>query len=94
MLLGTALLFVLRQKRWPLLLLPMILVANVVVMGLHGSRSDLFIWHRYYLTAYTMAILLAACGWQWLCDWAGERVGQGAGGVVHAAGAGLHLALG
>ena len=33
-------------------------------LALHGSRSDIFIWHRYYIPAYTMAAILAAMGAQ------------------------------
>jgi tetratricopeptide (TPR) repeat protein len=35
---------------------------NVAAMALHGSRSDIFIWHRYYIPAYVFAALLAALG--------------------------------
>ncbi len=31
-------------------------------MALHGSRSDLFIWHRYYIPSYALAALLAGLG--------------------------------
>jgi tetratricopeptide (TPR) repeat protein len=45
-------------------LLVLAVLGNVVAMGLHGSRSDLFIWHRYYIPAYLSAALLAAFGAQ------------------------------
>lgn len=40
------------------------LLGNLVVLGLHGSRSDIFLWHRYYIPSYLLAALLAACGAQ------------------------------
>lgn len=59
-------------RRWPVLLPLSIMVANVWVVGVHGSRSDIFIWHRYYIPSYVMAALLAAYGYQWLRDrWLG-----------------------
>ena len=42
--------------------------ANVVTMALHGSRSDLFIWHRYYIPSYVALALMAAWGWQTLSE--------------------------
>jgi tetratricopeptide (TPR) repeat protein len=33
---------------------------------MHGSRSDIFIWHRYYIPSYVMAALLAGIGTDWL----------------------------
>lgn len=56
------------RKRWPVLLPLLVMAANLAAMGLHGSRSDLFIWHRYYIPSYLMAAVLAGCGWQWLAD--------------------------
>lgn len=35
---------------------------NVTAMALHGSRSDLFIWHRYYIPTYAGAAVLLAFG--------------------------------
>ena len=52
----------LRRRRFALALLLLSAVGNVVVMGLHGSRSDLFIWHRYYIPAYLLCALLAGFG--------------------------------
>jgi tetratricopeptide (TPR) repeat protein len=50
-------------RRRPALLLPAVVaLANVAVMALHGSRSDLFLWHRYYVPAYLSAALLVAVG--------------------------------
>ena len=44
------------------------MLGNLVVMAMHGSRSDLFLWHRYYIPSYLLAALLAACGVQALAD--------------------------
>ena len=38
-----------RRHRWPVLLPLLVMGANFLTMALHGSRSDLFIWHRYYI---------------------------------------------
>jgi len=35
---------------------------NVTAMALHGSRSDLFIWHRYYIPTYVAGAVLLASG--------------------------------
>lgn len=35
---------------------------NVTAMALHGSRSDLFIWHRYYIPTYIAGAVLLASG--------------------------------
>jgi tetratricopeptide (TPR) repeat protein len=51
------------RRRWPLLLV-LVMAANLGVMALHGSRSDIFIWHRYYIPSHVMAALLAALGCQ------------------------------
>jgi tetratricopeptide (TPR) repeat protein len=55
-----------RKRRWPVLLPLLIMLANAITMALHGSRSDLFIWHRYYIPSYVALALLAAWGWQTL----------------------------
>lgn len=47
------------RRRWPILLLLLVTVANVGVMALHGSRTDIFVWHRYYIASYVMLALLA-----------------------------------
>ncbi len=57
-----------RRKRWPVLLPLLIMLANAATMALHGSRSDLFIWHRYYIPSYIALALLAAWGWQTLSE--------------------------
>ena len=44
------------------------MLANLVAVALHGSRSDLFIWHRYYIPSYAMLALLAGLGCQVLIE--------------------------
>ncbi len=56
------------RRRWPVLLAVLVMVANFAVMAVHGSRSDLFIWHRYYVPSYAMAALLAGFGCQVLAE--------------------------
>ncbi len=46
----------------PVLLPLLVMAANLWAVGVHGSRSDIFIWHRYYIPSYVMAALLAAWG--------------------------------
>jgi tetratricopeptide (TPR) repeat protein len=56
-------------RRNAFVLLPLlVMAANVGTMALHGSRADLFIWHRYYVPSYAMATVLAAAGCQVLFD--------------------------
>ncbi|MEM7584054.1 MAG: DUF2723 domain-containing protein [Acidobacteriota bacterium] len=64
-----------RRRGWPVLLPLLVMVANVWVVGMHGSRSDIFIWHRYYIPAYAMAALLAAFGVQLIVERWGRRWG-------------------
>ena len=40
----------------------LVALANLAVMAAHGSRSDLFLWHRYYVPAYLSAALVGAVG--------------------------------
>lgn len=47
---------------------------NVTAMAVHGSRSDLFLWHRYYIPTYVVAALLMAFG----VELAMRRVGRAA----------------
>ncbi len=50
-------------RRRRLAALPLLVMAgNLAAVGLHGSRSDIFIWHRYYIPSYAMAALLAGFG--------------------------------
>lgn len=50
------------DRRLPVLLALLVMATNLVSVGLHGSRSDIFLWHRYYIPSYVMAALLAAFG--------------------------------
>jgi tetratricopeptide (TPR) repeat protein len=44
-------------------LFPLLVMAgNVASLAAHGSRTDIFVWHRYYIPSYLMASLLAAVG--------------------------------
>jgi tetratricopeptide (TPR) repeat protein len=47
------------RRGWPVWLMLLVTVANVGVMALHGSRTDIFVWHRYYIASYVMMALLA-----------------------------------
>ncbi len=62
-----------RTQRLPVLLPLLVMAANLWAVGLHGSRSDIFIWHRYYIPSYVMAALLAAWGMAWLLERWGRR---------------------
>lgn len=63
-----------KRQGWPVALPLLGMGANWLSMALHGSRSDLFIWHRYYIPAYLLAALLAAWGLQILKDRWGRLV--------------------
>ncbi len=63
-----------RRRRLPVLLPLLVMAANVAVLALHGSRSDLFIWHRYYIPSYLALALLAAWGWQAAADFLRPRI--------------------
>ena len=56
------------RRGLPVLLPLLVMAGNVASMAAHGSRSDLFIWHRYYIPSYAMAALLAAIGCQALVE--------------------------
>ena len=51
-----------RARCWPLSLLVLAMLGNFIAMALHGSRSDLFFWHRYYIPTFIVVALLAALG--------------------------------
>ena len=57
-----------RRRKFPVLLALLVMAGNLTVLALHGSRSDLFIWHRYYIPSYVALALLAAWGWQIAAD--------------------------
>ncbi len=50
------------RRRQPVLLLLLVMAGNLAAMASHGSRSDLFLWHRYYIPSYLMAAILLAIG--------------------------------
>ncbi len=54
--------------RHPVLLPLLGMAVNLISMGTHGSRSDIFIWHRYYIPSYLMTAILAMIGLQWLVE--------------------------
>jgi tetratricopeptide (TPR) repeat protein len=64
-----------RRRGWPAALLLLVMGVNVGALALHGSRSDLFIWHRYYIPSYAMAALLAGLGCQLLVERLPRRTG-------------------
>jgi tetratricopeptide (TPR) repeat protein len=50
------------RRGMPVVLLVLVMVANVAALAVHGSRNDIFVWHRYYVPSYAMAALLAGIG--------------------------------
>ena len=50
-----------RRERGTVLVV-LAMVANVAAVALHGSRADIFVWHRYYIPSYLLAALLAGRG--------------------------------
>lgn len=56
------------KRRWPVLFPLLVMAANVTAVALHGSRTDIFIWHRYYIPSYMMAAVLAGMGTQRLVE--------------------------
>jgi tetratricopeptide (TPR) repeat protein len=67
----------LRRRRF-VVLPALVALANVAVMAAHGSRSDLFLWHRYYVPAYLSAALLVAVGLDFALTWLRSRSLSGA----------------
>ncbi len=63
-----------RKHRIPVTLPLLVMAGNLAAMALHGSRSDIFIWHRYYIPSYVMAALLAGAGWNALAARIGQRL--------------------
>ena len=61
-------------RRWSVGLPLAIMAANFWVVAVHGSRSDIFIWHRYYIPSYVMLAWLATLGFHCLeMRWAPSR---------------------
>jgi tetratricopeptide (TPR) repeat protein len=52
------------RRSWPVLLLVLVVGGNLAALALHGSRHDIFVWHRYYIPTYVLLALLAGLG----CD--------------------------
>jgi len=53
----------LRTTRRRLVLLPaLVVLGNLAALALHGSRSDIFIWHRYAIPSYVMLAWVAGWG--------------------------------
>lgn len=50
------------RRKWPVHLPVLVMIANLAAVALHGSRSDIFIWHRYYIPSYMLAAMLAGMG--------------------------------
>lgn len=50
------------RTAWLVLFAALIMLGNFLAVALHGSRSDIFIWHRYYLPSYAMLALLVGVG--------------------------------
>jgi tetratricopeptide (TPR) repeat protein len=48
------------RRHRPVLLIALVMAGNLGALALHGSRSDIFIWHRYYIPSYLMAAVLIA----------------------------------
>ncbi len=57
-----------RRRGWPVLLPLLVMAGNFAAVALHGSRSDIFIWHRYYIPSYLMGAVLAGMGGQALME--------------------------
>jgi tetratricopeptide (TPR) repeat protein len=51
-----------RRRKLPVGFFLLVMAGNLVAMALHGSRSDIFNWHRYYIPSYLMLALLAGVG--------------------------------
>ncbi len=63
------------RRRWPVLLPLLVMAGNLAALTLHGSRTDIFIWHRYYIPSYLMAAVLAGMGAQVLWERLPRRLG-------------------
>jgi tetratricopeptide (TPR) repeat protein len=61
------------RRSWPVALLALVVAGNLAALALHGSRHDIFVWHRYYIPSYLVLALLAGLG----CDWLVGRLPRG-----------------
>ena len=50
------------RRQAPLALFVLLMLANLASVALHGSRADVFVWHRYYVPSYALAAIVAALG--------------------------------
>ena len=64
-----------RRARLFVLFPLLVMAGNLATLAAHGSRTDIFIWHRYYIPSYFMASLFAAAGAQVLVSRLGRRTG-------------------
>lgn len=62
-----------RRRRWPVLLPLAAMAGNFASMAAHGSRTDLFLWHRYFIPSYLMIAVLAGFGCEALLERVPER---------------------
>jgi tetratricopeptide (TPR) repeat protein len=62
------------RRRMPVALLVAVMLANVAALAAHGSRSDIFVWHRYYLPSYALAAVLAGIGCHEVLVWLPRRL--------------------
>ena len=51
-----------RKRGWPVFLPLLVMATNLTAVAIHGSRSDIFLWHRYYIPSFLMVALLAGMG--------------------------------
>lgn len=51
------------RSGYPVALSLLVMLVNYLALSMHGSRSDIFIWHRYYIPSYLAAAALMAVGW-------------------------------
>jgi hypothetical protein len=62
------------RRRWPVLLPLLVMAVNLAAVALHGSRTDLFVWHRYFIPSYLVAAVLAGLGAQVVLERIADRV--------------------
>ena len=51
-----------KDRRWLVILPVLVVLGNLAALALHGSRSDIFIWHRYAIPSYVMLAWVAGWG--------------------------------
>lgn len=60
---------------WPVGLFAGGMVINLWMLASHGSRADIFLWHRYYIPSYVFAALFAGFGWHLFAERARQSGG-------------------